>query len=170
MNIFVNRPMFWRTFEALAIAMVFCAIAGVSIHRVSPLPGRTTYRAKMSEQRNASQRVTPAAKVLALAEQPAVTLESRRSTEADVVAEDIVIRYHEGAMNLHGPAIKPTGGTVQAQLLSPENTTLKPGVRFTFGTDVDMLAADTVVSYGADSSASRVQDQKKAALNPRAYK
>jgi hypothetical protein len=64
----------------------------------------------------------------------------------------------------------PTGGTVQAQLLSPENTTLKPGVRFTFGTDADMLAADTVVRYGADSSASRVQDQKKAALNPRAYK
>jgi tRNA G46 methylase TrmB len=74
-------------------------------------------------------------------------------------------------MDLHGSAMnKPTGGIVQAQLLSPENTTLKPGVRFTFGTDADMLAADTVVRYGADSSASRVQDQKKAALNPRAYK
>jgi hypothetical protein len=173
MNIFVNRPMFWRTFEALAIAMVFCAIAGVSIHRVSPLPGRTTYRAKISEQRNASQGVTPAAKVLALADQPAMTLNARRSTDgkADVVAEDIVIHYQKRAMDLHGSAMnKPTGGTVQAQLLSPENTTLKPGVRFTFGTDADMLAADTVVSYGADSSASRVQDQKKAALNPRAYK
>ena len=88
MNIFVSRPMSWRTFEALAIAMVFCALAGVSIHRVSPLPGRTRYRAEMSEQRHASQRVTSAAKVLASADQPAVTLKSRRSTdgEADVVA------------------------------------------------------------------------------------
>ena len=115
----------------------------------------------MSEQRNASQRVTPAAKVLALAGQPAVTLNSRRSTDgkADVVAEDIVVHYQKCALDLHGSAMnKPTGGTVQVQLLPPENTTLKPGVRFTFGTDADMLAADTVVRYGADSSASRVQD------------
>jgi hypothetical protein len=125
----------------------------------------------MSEQRNASQRVTLAAKVLALAEQPAVTLESRRSTEADVVAEDIVIHYQKRVMDLHDPAMKkPTTGTVQAQLLPLENTTLKPGVRFTFGKDADMLAADTLTRYGADSSASRVQDQKKAALNSQAYK
>ena len=106
--------MFWRTFEALAIAMVFCALAGVSIHRISSRPGRTTYPAEMSEQRNASQPVTPAAKVLALAEQAVLTLDSRRQTDgtADVVAEDIVIHYQENAMDLHGSAMnKPTGGT-----------------------------------------------------------
>jgi len=164
--------MFWRTFEALAIAMVFCALAGVSIHRISSRPGRTTYPAEMSEQRNASQPVTPAAKVLALAEQAVLTLDSRRQTDgtADVVAEDIVIRHQKHA-TVYGSAMnKPTGGTVQAQLLPPENTTLKPGVRFTFGKDADMLAADTLIRYGAESSASRVQGQKKAALNTQAYK
>jgi hypothetical protein len=166
--------MFWRTFEALAIAMVFCALAGVSIRRISSRPGRTTHPAEMSDQRNASQRVTPAARVLALAEPPAVTLKSRRATDgkADVVAQDIVIRHQKRAMDFHGSAMnKPTGGTVHAQLLPPENTTLKPGVRFTFGKDADMLAADTLIRYGGESSVSRVQDQKKAAaLNSQAYK
>ncbi len=75
------------------------------------------------------------------------------------------------AMDLHGSAMnKLTGGIMQAQLLPPENTTVKPGVRFTFGTDADRFAVDTVIRYGADSSAFRVQDQKKAALNPRAYR
>jgi hypothetical protein len=173
MNIFVSRPMFWRTFEALAIAMVFCALAGVSIHHISSRPGRTTHPAEMSEQRNASQPVTPAARVLALAEPPAATLKSRGATDgkADVGAEDIVIRYQKRAMDLHGSAMnKPTGGTVQTQLLPPENTTLKPGVRFTFGKDADMLAADTLIRYGVDSSASRLRNQKKAVLNTQAYK
>jgi hypothetical protein len=61
------------------------------------------HRAEMSEQRNASQRVRPPA--LALHEQPAETLNSRRSTEADVVAEDIIVHYEKPAICLHGPAI-----------------------------------------------------------------
>jgi hypothetical protein len=171
MNIFGNGLRFWRTFEAFAIAMVFCALTGMSIPRVSLLPRRTMHRAEMSEQPNASQRATPAVKVLALAEQPAETLNSRRSAEADVVAEDIIVHYEKPAISLHGPAMKkPTGGPVKAQLLPLENTTLKPGVRFTFGKDADMLAADTLIRYGAESSGSRVQDEKKAALNSQAYK
>ena len=74
--------------------MVFCALAGVSIGRVSALPGRTSHPAG---EQNASQRVTPAAKVLALAEQPVLAPSSRRPAdgEADIIAEDTVIRYQK---------------------------------------------------------------------------
>jgi len=63
------------------------------------------HRAEMSEQRNASQRVKPPAKAVALHEQPAEALNSRRSTEADVVAEDVIVHYEKPAICLHGPAI-----------------------------------------------------------------
>jgi hypothetical protein len=36
---------------------------------------------------------------------PAETLNSRRSTEADVVAEDIIVHYEKPAIYLQGPAI-----------------------------------------------------------------
>ena len=151
--------------------MVFCVLAGVSIHRITSLPSRTTRPAESSEQLSTSRPVTTAAKSLAGVEQPAETLESGRSTEADVVAEDIIIHHQKPSMDLDSAAIKkPTGGTVQAQLLPLENTIVKPGVLFTFGKASDSLAADTLIRYGADASASRVQDQKRATLNQQAYK
>jgi hypothetical protein len=154
MNILLRRPMSWRTVEALAIAIVFCMMMGVSIHRLSALPGRTSLPSGMLEQRNASQSGRPTAKVLASFQQPVVTGNSRQSPdggEADIVAEDIVIRYQKRAVNLPGQvAKKPTSSPVQAQLLPPKNTTSKPGVRLTFGRDADMLAAETLVQYGAD--------------------
>lgn len=165
-----SGPAFWRTFEAFAIAMVFCALAGVSIRRVSALPIRTSHPA---EQQNASRRATPAAKVLALADQPVLTLNSRRQTEgeANVVAEDTVIHYQKRGLDLRGPAMRRfAGGAVQAQLLPPENLTVKPAVRFTVGRDADNLAADTVIRYGANSSAPAVQHQKTAALDPQGDK
>ncbi|MGC2185393.1 MAG: hypothetical protein WA637_19150 [Terriglobales bacterium] len=151
--------------------MVFCVVAGVSIHRIPSLPSRTTHPAEISEQRNVSRRVTAAAKILALVEQPAETSESRRSPDADVVAEDITIHHQKPSMDLDSAAIKkPTGGTVQAQLLPLENMIVKRGVLFTFGKDSDSLVADTLTRYGADASASRIQDQKRAALHQQAYK
>ena len=174
MNIVVSRSMVWRTVEALAIATVFCSVVGVSIHRGSPLPSRSSLPSEMAEQRNASQRKTLAAKVLSLPEQqPMVTRNSRQPAvgEADVIAEDIVIRYRKRAVDLRGQAAKkPTSSPVQAQLLSPITTQKPGGVQFTFGRDADMLAADTVVRYSTDSSASRAQDQNKAALNRQGYK
>jgi hypothetical protein len=146
--------MSWRTVEVLAIAIVFCMMMGVSIHRLSALPGRTSLPSRMLEQRNASQSGRPTAKVLASFQQPVATGNSRQSPdggEADIVAEDIVIRYQKRAVNLPGQvAKKPTSSPVQAQLLPPKNTTSKPGVRLTFGRAADMLAADALVQYGAD--------------------
>ena len=162
MNILGKGPAFGRTFEAFAIAMVFCAFAGLSIHRVSPLLDRTSHT---TEQQNVSQRVTPAATVLA-SNEPVLKRGSRRQIvdQADVVAKDTTIRYHKRALDLY-PAMRTfTDGSVQAQLLPSENPTSKPAVRS------DLLAADTVIRDAADSSSSRIQDKRKAALNPQGYK
>jgi hypothetical protein len=51
----VRALLFWRTFTAFAIAMVFCALAGVSIRRVSAFPRRASHAA---DQQNASPGAT----------------------------------------------------------------------------------------------------------------
>lgn len=161
-------PMFWRTVETLTIAMVFCMMIGLSIHRLSALPGRASLSSEMSEQRDSSQTARSTAKVLASAQQPVITRNSRQASvgsEGDSVAEDIIIRYQKGAANLPGQAAKKaTSGLVQGQSLPPKNTTPKPRIRLTFGRDADMLAADTVVQYGADVTM-RSGNTKRAELD-----
>jgi hypothetical protein len=95
--------MSWRTVEALAIAIVFCMMMGVSIHRHSDLSGGTSLPSGMLEQRNAPQLARASA--FASPEQPVVTRYSRQSvsqTEADIAAEKIVIRYQRNAFS-HDP-------------------------------------------------------------------
>ncbi len=146
----------WRAVEALAIAIIFCMMTGVSIHRLSARSGHTSLASRMLERRNASHTSGPMPKPLASSQQPVVTRTSRQSpngAEAGTVAQDVVIRYQKHAVNLRGQAAKkPTSSPVQGQLLLPRNTTSKPGGRSTFGRDADMLAADTVVQYGADAT------------------
>jgi len=153
MQSLVKRPMFWRTAEALAIAIVFCMMIGVSIHRLPP-SGRASLPSESLEQRNASRPARPTANVLGLSQQPVVSRNAHQSPdggEADIVAEDAVISHQERAGELPSQAAKkPVSRNVQVQILPPKNTTLKPGVRFTFGRDTDMLAAVTVVRYGDD--------------------
>jgi hypothetical protein len=63
-------------------------------------------------------RAPPAAKVLALADQPVLTINSSRQTdgEGDVIAEDTVIRYQERALNLRGSAMRRfTDGALQTR-------------------------------------------------------
>lgn len=148
------EAMSWRTVEALAIAVVFCMMMGLSIHRLSALPGSASLSSGMTEQPNGSQPARPTAMVSASDPQPVVTRRSRPShhgNEADMVAENIVIHYQNRALNLVGQtANKPARSATQAQLLPPENTASKPGIRFTFGRDAGMLAADTEVRYGDD--------------------
>ena len=145
-----------RAVEALAIAIVFCMMTGMSIHRLSARSGHTSLASGMLEQRNGYHPSGPMPKLLASSQQPVVTRNSRQSpngAEADSVAQDVVIRYQKHAVNLPGQAAKkPTSSPVQAQLLPPRNTTSKPGGRSTFGRDADMLAADRVVQYGADAT------------------
>ncbi len=120
-NILLGRPMFWRTGETLAIAMIVCMIVGLAIHRLSALPGRTSLFSETPELRNVSQSARSTARVLASSQQPVMTRNSRQSSvggEGDSVAE--------------------------------KNTTPRSGVRVTFSRGAGMFAADTVVQYGAD--------------------
>jgi hypothetical protein len=159
------KPRLWRAVEALAVASVFCTMIGVSLRRVSPLPGDPS-RPVMAEVRTARSSAPLAAKVLGLSQERVATLNSRRSTdvgEAEVVAKNIIIRYHGPSDDLRDNQApkKLKGSSLPPLRLRSENTTLQPGVRYTFGIDNAMLAADTVVRYDTGSAALRVQDHNK---------
>jgi hypothetical protein len=158
------NPRLWRTVETLAVATVFCMMIGVLLRRVSPLRGNPS-RPVMAEVRTARSSTPLAAKVLGLSQERVATLSSRRSTdngEAEVVAKDIVIRYHRPSADLRdNQAPKKLKSSLPTLRLRSENTTLQPGVRYTFGIDSAMLAADTVVRYDTGSAAFRVHDHKQ---------
>jgi hypothetical protein len=122
--------MSWRTVEPLAIAIVFCMMMGLSIHRLSAVPSRTSLVSGMLEEQTNFQPARAAEKILALS-QPIVTRNSRQlpgGDDTDIVAEDIVIHHQKRAVDVPG----------------------KPGVRLTSGRDAGIFAADTVVQYGSD--------------------
>jgi len=86
---------FWRTVEAITIAMIFVALLGASIHRLSAAADRTSLHAETPEQRGASQPSAPTAKVLASSQRsvmPPDSDQSLDSADADIVA-DTVVRY-----------------------------------------------------------------------------
>jgi len=118
-NTFVSSAMWWRGVDALAISAVFLAIVGVSIHGLwasrGPVP--------LSSGILFFQAAKPVAEALASSQHPApqASRQSLEQMEADVVAEDTVIRY-------------PT--RVVSVARKPRNA----------GT----LAADIVVRYGSD--------------------
>jgi hypothetical protein len=122
--------MSWRAVEALAIAIVFFMIMGLSIHGLSAVPGRTSMTSGTLDGQNDLQLARPTEEALA-SSQPVVTRNPRQSPggrEADIVAEDIVIRHQKRAVEL------------------PGNSSLG----LTFGRDADIFVADTVVQYGYD--------------------
>jgi hypothetical protein len=124
MNVLLRRSMSWRTTEPVAIAIVFFMMMGLSIHRLSAVSGRTSLASGTEEQ---NERARPTEKVLASS--PSVVARNSRQSpgegEADIVAQDIVIRHQKLLVNLPS----------------------KPGVRLVFGPGA---AADTVVQYGSD--------------------
>jgi hypothetical protein len=157
--ILLRKPTFWRMVEALTIGTIFCAMMGLSIHRLSALPGGTSLLADMPGQGSAVQAARSTAQVLGSLPQPGIARNSRQLAvaregdgEGGSVAEDVVVvRYPESAANLPGEAARnTTSGSVQGQPSPTKNTTPKPHLRPTFGRDEDMLAADTVVQYGDD--------------------
>jgi hypothetical protein len=156
MNILPKKAMSmsWRTVDALAVAIVFCMMMGLSIHSLSALPGNMSPSSGVMEQRNISQpaRLTP--RISATDRQSLVTQHSRQSRadgEGNIVAEDTIIHYQNRAASFPGQAAdKPTISPMQAQLLPPKNTTSTPRVRSTLGRDAGTLAVGTVVQYGVD--------------------
>jgi hypothetical protein len=161
MNISLRRPTSWRTVEALAIAIVFCTMIGVSIYRLLAFPVRISLSSEKPEQRHVSQ-PTSAPKA-----QPIVTRDSRQSADggdADLIAEDIVIRCERRAVDRRGQAAKKPRA-MQAQPLPEKKVSSKPGVRLTFGQDAEMLVANTVIQYGADVTTWSVSPTKRTALD-----
>ena len=152
MNILSMNAMSWKTVEALAIAIVFCVMMGLSIHRLSAHPGNVPLSTGILEHRNISQPARLATSVLASDRQTLMRGNSRQSRDdgdGDIVARDTIIHYHNRSIGLHaGAADKP--GPMQAQLVSPENTTSTPRVRFASGRAAGRLTADTEVQYGPD--------------------
>jgi hypothetical protein len=145
------NPRLWRTVEALAIAIVFCMMIGVSLSRVSPLP-RDPSRPTGAEVRTAGLSTPLKSKVLRLSHELVGTLNSRRSIkddEAEVIAKDIVVRHHRPSVDLpdNQAPKKLKNSSLQTLRLRSENRALQPGVRYTFGIDNAMLAADTVIRY-----------------------
>jgi len=123
--------------EALAIAIVFCMMMGLSIHRLSAVPVRTSLASGMLKAQNDLQSTSATEKILA-SSLPVVPRTSRQSPSggrADIVSEDIVIRHQKHAVDL----------------------ACKPGVGLNFARD-----ADTVVQYGSDV---KMWSRKRVALN-----
>ena len=101
----------------------------MSIPRVSALLGRASH---FAEEPNASPRAPPAAKVLALAEQLVLTLNSRRQTMAKPMSLD-----QERARDLRWPGTEEIHRQCCAgATLAPENLILKQAF--------DSLSAETV--------------------------
>lgn len=99
----VRRPIspsnewFWRTATVVALAAVLCLLLGASVHRLSPLPGGLSVSSEAVQQQVPLRRTRPVATVLASDRKPIVTpnrLHSSHSSEADMVAEDTVIRHN----------------------------------------------------------------------------
>ena len=95
--IFPSNESFWRTATVVALAAVLCLLLGASVHRLSPLPGGLSPPSEVVEQQVPLQRTKSVATVLASDGKPIVTpnrLDSTYSSEADLVAEDTVVRHH----------------------------------------------------------------------------
>jgi hypothetical protein len=130
MIVLLRKPIYWRTVETVAIAIVFCMMMGLSILRLSAVPGRTSLASGVLEKQDNFQPTRAAEPILALSQTvaPLNSRESPRGDETGIVAEDIVIRHQKRAVNVPG----------------------KPGLRLTSGRDTGIFAADTVVEYGSD--------------------
>lgn len=119
-----SKATLWRGVDALAISAVFLAIVGVSIHGLWASRGPVPPSSGMLS----SQAARPVAEALTSSQHPApqASRQSLEQIEADVVAEDTVIRY-------------------PAHVVSPASQAArKPR-------NAGTLAADIVVRYGSDA-------------------
>lgn len=155
---YARRPNFWRSVEAFVIAVVFaCLLVRASMDRLSRLYRGPTLPSEMVEQRTPSQKPNQVAAVLPFSgpfSEKAIAklgrLESTQRSQADITAEDTVIRYdQQSADRFQG---KTTASLTRAS--GP--------VRLTFGRDTDTVAADTVVRYGTAFTAPHMSAGKKA--------
>jgi len=114
--------MFWKQVEALGIAVVFCLMMGMSIHRLLASSGRASQVSRMLETGDAGPLPSSAPKVLTSSQQNAAAQES--------IGDDPAIIHYRA----------PNTAT---------RTTSKPGARIGISRQ-ERLAANRVVPYGDD--------------------
>jgi hypothetical protein len=107
--------------------------------------------------------VLPQNKVLTPPIESGATPNPPQLVKADAIAKNYVIRYSGRDVGLkdNQAARKLNESSSPSSHLRVEKTTLRPIVRFTFGTNTDEIAADTVVRYGANFATPRLQVKKK---------
>jgi hypothetical protein len=138
-DILLSVPISWKMIETLSITIVFCMMTGLSIHRLSAFPSRSS----LSWTRNTSQSANTPAKALGSSQPVAMKNSGLSSVRggADIVAEDFVIRYQKRA---------GSSSPMPVPVFSPEVKISRLGDRLSLGRVSDMLPADSVVRYGAD--------------------
>jgi len=149
MNILLSVAISWKMIETLSITIVFCMMTGLSIHRLSAFPSRSSLSWR---QRNTSQSANTPATALG-SSQPVAMKNSRLSSArggADIVAEDFVIRYQKRAGSYHGRAATKPTSLMLVPVFSPEAKMSRLSDRLSLSRVSDMLPADSVVRYGAD--------------------
>jgi hypothetical protein len=149
MNILLTVPISWKMIETLSITIVFCMMTGMSIHRLSAFPSRSSVSWR---QRNTSQSANTPAKALGPSQPIAMKNSGLSSARggADIVAEDFVIRYQKRAGSYPGRAATKSASPLPVPVFSPEAKISRLGDRLSLGRVSDMLPADSVVRYGAD--------------------
>ena len=149
MNILLTVPISWKMIETLSIAIVFCMMTGMSIHRLSAFPSRSSVSWR---QRNTSQSANTPAKALGPSQPIAMKNSGLSSARggADIVAEDFVIRYQKRAGSYPGRAATKSAGSMPLPLFSPGAKMSRLSDRLSLGRVSEMLPADSVVRYGAD--------------------
>ena len=159
--------MFWKRVEALAIAVVFCLMMGISIHRLLAFPDHTSSPSATRESRDASPLARSTPTVLTSSQQLAATQKPRQwrsDAEDDAFDDDLVTHYQASAINLSGHAEKgPDTRTAQSQRLSRKDAALEAGVRIATS-QVREILAETVVQYGDDVTMWSSGPSKKSAL------
>lgn len=124
---FVSRALSWRGIEALAVSAIFLALVGVSIHGLWGSRRPVALASEVSPPQDSARTPKPAAEALASTPQPVppFSRQAHDGEDADIVAEDTVVRYPTRAVDLSAQEAR-----------KPRNA--------------GMLAADTVVHYGSD--------------------
>jgi hypothetical protein len=147
-DILLSVPISWKMIETLSITIVFCMMTGLSIHRLSAFPSRSS----LSWTRNTSQSANTPAKALGSSQPVAMKNSGQSSVRggADIVAEDFVVRYQKRAGSYPGRAATKPTSAMPVPLFSPEAKISRLGDRLSLGRVSDMLPADSVVRYGAD--------------------
>lgn len=146
-----SHKIFWRTATAVAPTAVLSLLLGASFHRLSPLPGGLTLSSEGVQQQVPFQR-TQSRVMLLSAPKTMVEPNRHRSSEADLVAKDTVVRYKARSVT---PRVqgqnKPVGQPLPTRetLAFAQKAIAKPTlVRFANG----MMAEDTLVRYNPGSA------------------